>query len=200
MFPPHHNLKPRQQNRPSLPHNYSFLPKKKQQQQQPLEEEEEDTTMMEEHPKTQTSSGLRRRSVHSNKKLPQAPTSTAAAAGAAGAASSSMDEDEEIDPLDPTPLPPGLTPPPPLQRRRSTTNFPPFEEEPNLKNSGLFGMLNWAFKLLGTAALVVCVVAVLNALPLRLWTKTTARNVYDVAIEGWKTVFSVEGWVRRGVQ
>ncbi|KAI4181298.1 MAG: hypothetical protein LQ346_006822, partial [Caloplaca aetnensis] len=172
-----HNVEARRLDRPSLPNNYSFLPKKP------------DQTM--ERP----NSGLRRRSVHSNQKLPQTPTTPISTAAASA-------EEEEIDPLDPAPPSP-LTPP---HRRRRSTGFRHFEAKE--KKSGfffggwlgreflaLFNVVNWVFKLIGTAILAVFVVALFNALPLEVRTKT-ARNFYDIAT-GWKTLLDREGWLRR---
>ncbi|KAL8897722.1 MAG: hypothetical protein Q9207_007063, partial [Kuettlingeria erythrocarpa] len=117
-----HNIKAQRPDRPSLPHNYSFLPK-----QQPSED-----TMME----TLKNSGLRRRSVHSNKEPPQAPIPVSTAAASV----------EEIDPLDPAPP---LTP---RRRRRSTgSGFQHFEAAKE-KKSGFFGgrwlrrdVVNWGW-------------------------------------------------------
>lgn len=132
-----------------------------------------------EHP----NSGLRRRSVQSKKKLPQTPTPMVTASV------------EEIDPLDPAPP---LTP-----RRRRSTGFRHFEARENpgvIRWLGrealfLFNVVNWVFKIIGLAVGAVFTVALFNALPLEVRTKT-ARNFYDIAT-GWKTVFDQDGWLMK---
>ncbi|KAL8755417.1 MAG: hypothetical protein Q9184_004802 [Pyrenodesmia sp. 2 TL-2023] len=160
-----HNVDARRLDRTSLPNNYSFAPKKPD---EPME-----------HP----NSGLRRRSVQSNKKLPQTPTPILTVSV------------EEIDPLDPAPP---LTP-----RRRRSTGFRHFKSRENpgvIRWLGrevlfLFNVVNWVAKIIGLAVLAVFMVALFNALPLEIRTKT-ARNFYDIAT-GWKTLFDQDGWLMK---
>ncbi|KAL8852992.1 MAG: hypothetical protein Q9221_002140 [Calogaya cf. arnoldii] len=130
-------------------------------------------------------SGLRRRSVQSDKKLPEPPIPIVTASV------------EEIDPLDPAPP---LTP----RRRRSTNvqRIEPTTESGVIRWFGrqlrcIFDAIEWIFKIIAMAIFTIFMIALFNALPLEVRTKT-ARNFYEIAT-GWRTVFSPEGWLVKAV-
>lgn len=158
-----HNVDPRRLDRTSLPDNYRFLPKQ--------QEEIMD----------RSATGLRRRSVSSNKKLPRTPLPT------------QTTFTEEIDPLDPAPP---LTP-----LRRRSTSFRHFEPKQNSSILRwfwselifLFNIVSWIFKTIGIVISLIFAVALFNALPLEVRTKT-ARNFFEIAT-GWNSLLDHDGWL-----